>query len=157
MTLLEQAPPLEAESLPEKYRLLSEFNGIVLAGRMTSFGAQFVTWEWTHNRTSLNQGSYYGPRSGGNYTAAKRDFVVRSGFLPSSALFEQEQMAEVHRCIQETLESGQPMADKRRELLEKTAGQIEEFVSDLEKRVELSTQKDMEVAEAMENGGMQFS
>jgi len=85
MTLLEQAPPLEAESLPEKYRLLSEFNGIVLAGRMTSFGAQFVTWEWTHNRTSLNQGNYYGPGSGGNYTAAKRDFVTRS-FPPAPFL-----------------------------------------------------------------------
>ncbi len=157
MSLLEQAPSLKAESLHENYKLLSEFNGIVLAGRMTSFGAQFVTWEWTHNRTGLNQGHYYGPGGGGDYTAAKRDFVTRSGLLPSSALFEQEQMAEVHRCIQETLESEQPMADKRRELLEKTTKQIEDCVPDLEKRMELSRQKDMEAAEALEEGGLQLS
>jgi len=157
MSLLEQAPSLKAESLHENYKLLSEFNGIVLAGRITSLGVQFVTWEWTYNRTGLNQGHYYEPGGGGNYTAAKRDFVTRSGLLPSSALFEQEQMAEIHRCIQETLESEQPMADKRRELLEKTTRQIEDCVPDLEKRMELSRQKDMEVAEALEEGGLQLS
>jgi len=37
------------------------------------------------------------------------------------------------------------------------AYQIKEFVQDLEKRIELSVQKDMKVAEALEEGGMTLS
>ena len=39
MTLLEQAPPLVAESLSEGYQVLAEFNGTVLAGHRTSASA----------------------------------------------------------------------------------------------------------------------
>lgn len=73
MTLLEQAPPLVAEGLSEGYQLLAEFNGTVLAGHMTRYGAQFITWEWVHNKTSLWQGHYYGVGGGsGGYQSANR-------------------------------------------------------------------------------------
>ncbi len=60
MTLMEQAPPLSASglNLEEGYRALSEFNSVVLAGKMTHYGVQFVTWEWVRERTGLYQGSY---------------------------------------------------------------------------------------------------
>lgn len=127
MALMEQAPPLEAEGLGKGYQLLADFNGAVLAGHKTRFGVQFITWDWTHNRTSLWQGHYYGPHGlTGSYEKAKRDFAVRSGLLPSSALFTPEQLTEVYRSIHETLDGDIPLTDERRKALESAAGQIEE-------------------------------
>lgn len=135
MTLLEQAPPLAAEELSEGFQLLAEFNGTVLAGHMTQYGAQFITWEWVRDKTSLWQSHN-----------AKRDFSARSGLLPSSALFTPEQLTEIYRCIHETLENTAPIPDDRRKLLESAAGQIEDFVPDLDERVSLSCQKEQELA-----------
>lgn len=155
MTLLEQAPPLKADELEDGYQLLAEFNGIVLAGHKTRYGAQFITWEWVHNKTSLCQGKYYGPAgSPDSYQSAKRDFAVRSGLLPSSALFTQEQLTEVYRSIHETLDSECPRTDERRKLLESAAGQIEDVVPDLDERVHLSNQAELD---APCNGGMELS
>ena len=96
MTLLEQAPPLVAEGLSEGFQLLAEFNGTVLAGHMTRYGAQFATWEWVRNKTSLWQGHYYDPNGHpDSYQSAKRDFAVRSGLLPANALFNQEKLTDI--------------------------------------------------------------
>ena len=40
------------------YRLLADFNGAVLAAHPTRLGAQFVTWDWSFDRTGLNPVSY---------------------------------------------------------------------------------------------------
>jgi len=102
---------------------------------MTQYGAQFITWEWVRDKTSLWQSHN-----------AKRDFSARSGLLPSSALFTPEQLTEIYRCIHETLENTAPIPDDRRKLLESAAVQIEDFVSDLDERVNLSCQKEQELA-----------
>ena len=155
MTLLEQAPPLKADGLEDGYQLLAEFNGAVLAGHKTRYGAQFITWEWVHNKTSLWQGHYYGPdRLPDSYKSAKRDFAVRSGLLLSSALFTQDQLTEIYRSIHETLDSEYPLTDERRNLLESAAGQIEDSVPDLDDRVYLSNQKELD---APCGGGMKLS
>ena len=145
MTQLEQAPPLSASGLASEagYGLLSEFNNIVLARKVTQYGAQFVTWEWASERTGLYQGNYYGPDGGVNaYAAAKRDFAVRSGLLPASALFTQEQLTEVYRSVYETLDGEYPITDERRKLLESAAGQIEEEVPDLKERITLARNRE---------------
>lgn len=149
MTQLEQAPPLSASGLASEaeYGLLSEFNNIVLAGKVTRYGAQFVTWEWVRERTGLWQGHYYGPDGGVNaYASAKRDFAVRSGLLPANALFTQEQLTEVYRSIHETLEGDIPLTDERRKALESAAGQIEDGVPDLEERVAVSIDRERELS-----------
>ena len=139
MTLLEQAPPLVAEGLSEGFQLLAEFNGTVLAGHMTRYGAQLATWEWVRNKTSLWQGHYYDPNGHpDSYQSAKRDFAVRSGLLPANALFNQEQLTEIYRSIHETLDGDGPLTDTRRKALESAAGQIEEEVPDLAEKVRLS-------------------
>lgn len=153
MTQLEQAPPLSASGLASEagYGLLSEFNGIVLAGKITRYGAQFVTWEWVRERTGLYQGNYYGPGGGvDDYASANRDFAVRSGLLPACALFKQEQLTEVYRSIHETLEGDIPLTDERRKALESAAAQIEEGVPDLAERVKLSVQKEQELASSLD-------
>ncbi len=154
MLLLEQAPPLTADELGEGYKLLAEFNGTVLAGHMTQYGAQFITWQWTRSRTSLWQGHYYG--AGGNsggYQSAKQDFTTRSGLLPSSTLFTKEQLTEVYRSIHETLDGEYPITDERRKLLESAAGQIEDVVPDLDEQVNLSNQAELDAPSA---GGMEL-
>lgn len=99
--LMEQAPQIKASGLEGDYRMLAEYNNVVLAGHHTKFGIEFVTWEWVHNHTSLWQGHYYGD----NYDAAKQDFVTRSGLIPTGALFTPEELTEVYRSIHETISS----------------------------------------------------
>ena len=153
MTLMEQAPPLEVEGLGKGYQLLADFNGTILAGHKTRFGVQFITWDWTHNRTSLWQGHYYGPHGlTGSYEKAKRDFAVRSGLLPANALFTQEQLTEVYRSIHETLEGDILLTDERRKALESAAGQIEEEVPDLKERITLA--RNREHASGLGMGGV---
>ena len=72
MNHLEHAPTLKAAGLSEPYQSLAEFNGTVLAGRLTEKGAKFVTWDWDFNHTGLNHGHYYE----GDYVGAKRDFAI---------------------------------------------------------------------------------
>ena len=146
MDQVEAAPQLAAGSLTGDYRLLAEFNGVVLVGHPTQYGVQFVTWERVREDTGLNDGNYYGPCSGvGSYAAAKQGFAVRSGLVARSALFAPEQLAEVYRSIHETLESAYPMTDERRKCLESAAGQIERYVPDLDARVRLSNQNEVEL------------
>ena len=57
--LMERAPQIKASGLEGDYRLLAEFNDVVLAGHQTRYGMEFVTWEWVQNHTSLWQGHYY--------------------------------------------------------------------------------------------------
>ena len=91
MSQVEAAPQLTASGLTGDYRLLADFNGVVLAGHPTQYGTQFVTWERVPDRNGLNAGNYYGPSGGiDSYTAAKRGFATRSGLIPRSALFDQK-------------------------------------------------------------------
>lgn len=102
MTLLEQAPPLQAQSLTGDYRLLADFNGAVPAAHPTRLGVQFVTWDWSFDRTGLNQGNYFQE----NYAGAKQDFAIRAGLISKQQIFNQEQLVEIYRCCSDTLDAG---------------------------------------------------
>ncbi len=72
MRQMETAPRLTASGLTGDYRLLADFNDVVLAGHPTRYGVQFATWERVRERTGLNAGNCYGPPGGvDSYTAAK--------------------------------------------------------------------------------------
>ncbi len=159
MRQMEAAPFLKDSGLTGDYRLLADFNGVVMAGHPTEYGVQFVTWEWIRERTGVYQGDYYGPGGGvESYIAAKQDFAVRSRLVLSSALFTTEQLTEVYRSISEALESVYPMTDERRKCLKSTAEQIETTVPDLAERVVLSIEKDIKSAEMLfpQDSGTQF-
>ena len=95
MAILETAPRLKASGLTGDYRILADFGDAVLAGHPTERGVQFVTWEWDWDREGVHHGHYF--QNG--YEEAKHDFVRRSGLLPKEALFEPEQLAEMHRAL----------------------------------------------------------
>ena len=121
-------PVLREEGLPDGYRLLAEFNDTVLAGHQTRYGMQFVTWERAHNR-SLCQGHYYDSfHATGAYTAAKQDFAVRSGLLPASRLFTQEQLAVIYDAAQNMTVQGHISNPEQEKLLAQIMEQIEDAV-----------------------------
>ena len=142
MRQMETAPQLTASGLTGDYRLLADFNDVVLAGHPTRYGVQFATWERVRERTGLNAGNFYGPPGGvDSYTAAKRDFATRSGLIPHVVLFTPEQLTEVYRSIHETLENFS-ITSERQEHLSSAAEQIERTIPDLEDRVDISLQKE---------------
>ena len=95
MRQMAAAPPLLAEGLSGNYRLLAEFNHIILAGheRDGGYGVEFITWERIRNGTALWQGHYYD----NDFGTAKQDFATRSGLVPVNTLFTNDSgWAELH-------------------------------------------------------------
>lgn len=155
MSQMEAAPQLKASGLEGDYRLLVDFNGVVLAGHPTKYGVQFVSWERSPDQTSLGHGHYYGPNSGiDSYTAAKQDFAVRSGLIPHSTLFAPEQLVEIYHCCTEVLAGLYSIEVEQRKCLQSIIEQIECNVPDLGER--LQREWEAEVSEAPEDSGMQF-
>ena len=95
MTAMERTPKLQATGLEGDYRILADFGDAVLAGHPSERGVQFVTWEWDWDHKGVHHGHYF--QNG--YEEAKHDFVRRSGLLPKEALFEPEQLDEIHRAL----------------------------------------------------------
>lgn len=149
MALMESAPQIKASSLDDGYRQLAEFNNIILAGHRSKHGMMFVTWEWVQNHTTLWQGHYTA-----NYETAKKDFATRSGLIPQSQLFNDRQLAEVYRCVHETLESDYPMTYEREKELKKIAEQIEDAVPSLQILVNRSNEMELRGGDAMEGPSM---
>ena len=75
-SLMESAPFLKADGLDERYRMLADFNGVVLAGHdaRNGYGVQFATREWSHDRTGATTGHY----AAHHYEDAKQDFAIRA-------------------------------------------------------------------------------
>lgn len=141
------APPLKAEGLHEGFRLLADFNGVVLAGQELEqgWGYKFVTWARSPNRTAVAHGHYYD--GGDSYEAAKLDFTCRAGLVDEHRQFTDEQLAEMYRCIHETLDSEYPMTAERQKLLTGISEQLQCAVDDLDERVSLSNQRELEAME----------
>ena len=95
MAILETAPRLKASGLHGDYRVIADFGDAVLAGHPTERGVRFVTWEWDWDREGVHHGHYF--QNG--CEEAKHDFVRRGGLLPREALFEPEQLDEMHRAL----------------------------------------------------------
>ena len=134
MTAIEKAPLLKVRDLDESFKLLAEFNGIVLAGRETEkgYGYKFVTWQRDYDGTGVGQGHYYID----NYTAAKEDFAERAGLVPREQLFTDEQLTEIYRCLRNTMDSEHELTYEQEKLIEKTASQIEYAIPDIQDKIE---------------------
>ena len=150
------APPLVAEGLHEGFRLLADFNGIVLAGQELegNRGYKFATWRRSSDHTAVASGNYF---DGGHYyETAKLDFACRAGLVQESRQFTDDQLVELYRCARETLEGKYSMTRERRELLEQAAVQIEDSVENLDERVSQSNQRELEEAEGQADGGAEM-
>ena len=129
MTYMRQmaaAPPLLAEGLSGDYRLLAEFNYIVLAGheRDGGYGVEFVTWERIRDGTALWQGHYYD----NDFGTAKQDFATRSGLVPVNTLFTKEQLAVIYDAVQNMTALDLVSNPEQGKLLERIMEQLQEAV-----------------------------
>ena len=130
MSQLERAPALQATGLSEPYQSLAEYNGTVLAGRLTEGGAKFVTWDWDFNHIGLNHGHYYE----GNYVDAKRDFAIRSGLMPDERQFTPEQLIEIYQqCSFICFSCSLP--PEQEHIIDEIQQRIQELVPDYEERI----------------------
>lgn len=109
MAMMERAPQLKARDLEGDYRVLADFNGIVLAGHPTSYGVRFITWEWDWNREGVHTGNYFYE----HYEEAKRDFTTRSGLVPKDALFAPEQLTEIYHALRFTIQRSPLIRNQR--------------------------------------------
>ena len=65
----------------------------------------------------------------------------------SGLCLDDEQLTEVYRCIAETLDSGYPITREREKTLATTMEQISASVDNLDERVSLSNQRELEAME----------
>ena len=143
MRLLEKAPQLNATGLDESYKCLNEFNGAVLAAHHSSRGWDFVTWCRDYSGEAVTQGHYVG----GDYEGAKRDFAIRAGLVPQKELFSQEQLAEIHRCVETVRDMDLPMTVKREDRMDGILEQIRRAVPDLDMRIGQAQNEDGQIAD----------
>ena len=106
MYQMERAPILKVDGLEDSYKVLADFNSVVLAGCPSKYGTQFVTWDRDFDHKGVSHGHYYtGLYASGNYEAAKRDFATRSGLIPEPQVFRGEQLIEIYRCCADTMKT----------------------------------------------------
>ncbi len=108
---MENTPLLRARGLDNKFHLLADFGGAVLAGRErgTGRGYEFVTWIWDYERVGVSHGHYYED----DFAGAKRDFAVRSGLIPKASLFSNEELTEIYRATDHLLAEDPNLNDKQ--------------------------------------------
>ena len=133
---VQTAPLLHASGLSEKFHLLADFGGAVLAGREleNGWGYQFVTWIWDHDRTGVIHGRYYEE----DFQGAKQDFAVRSGLISKAQLFSPEELTQLYRATDYLLDEGPEPEDGQLKALQTSRTKIEYTVPDLAERLEQS-------------------
>ena len=133
---IQTAPLLHASGLSEKFHLLADFGGAVLAGRElgNGWGYQFVTWIWDHDRTGGSHGHYYEE----DFQGAKQDFAVRSGLISKAQLFLPEELTQLYRATDYLLDEGPEPEDGQLKALQTSRTKIEYTVPDLVERLEQS-------------------
>ena len=134
MEAVQNAPLLQAPGLKEEFRLLADFGGAVLSGRERPDGSgyQFATWTWNYGRTCVSHGHYYE----GSFQDAKEDFAVRSGLISRAQLFTQEELTELYRATDFSLDEGPEPDGRQLEALRQARTKIEYTVPDLQARLE---------------------
>lgn len=91
----EKAPELKAVGLDDGYRLLAEYNRVVLAVMdQKEYGYQFATWDRTYGDTGLTLGHYTN-----DYESAKEDFAIRSGLVSKHKVFNDDQMKDIYNAL----------------------------------------------------------
>ena len=125
VSLMERAPLLQSDSGNDTYRLLADFNGVILAGKEKGrYGYQFATWRHDASGTGFEQGHYFPDQ----YAAAKEDFACRAGLVEKGRQFSDEQLVEMSRCVKDTLDGDYELTEAQETLLEAVHEQIENVV-----------------------------
>ena len=80
----------------ENFRLLSEFNDVVLAARNDGMrGLHFVTWDYSNDRTSLMHGHYTT-----SFAGALEDYASRAGMVKKEQIIDPANAPMLYRALQ---------------------------------------------------------
>ncbi|WP_179086916.1 hypothetical protein NSS98_22535 [Paenibacillus sp. FSL E2-0274] len=92
----QEAPHMHIGSV-SKYRKLIEYNGIVLAARYDGDGQfTFASWQYMHDNNAVSFGHYFHKNY---YSAAKADFLYRSGLADRSILFQLDELSIIRDTL----------------------------------------------------------
>lgn len=117
-----QATPEEWEdAMPDEGTIDSEL-GMALSERLI---ARHLNLAWEHRLIT-------------------QDSLLLVGVTKDSCQFTDEQLAEIYRCVYETLDSGYPITAEREALLKDVCAQIRQKVPDLDDRIMRSNEKELE-------------
>ena len=75
------------------------------------------------------------------------DSLLLVGATKDCCRFTDEQLAEIYRCVHETLDSGYPITAERKALLKDVCARIRRWVPDLDNRIMRSNEKELEAAQ----------
>ena len=116
------APLLKAQGLDEEYRLLADFNGVVLAGHPSRLGVQFVTWRSAKVAYILRNERYIGDC---RYQKTYRDTTVPFKQYANRGQEDQFYAKGTHAPLidQDTFGKVQALLQKRQENFSKVATQ----------------------------------
>ena len=94
----ERAPAAPFKDL-SNYRILSEYNNIVLAARDDSalgygYGLHFTTWEYGYNHEGFSHGHYTT-----DYDSVKEDFAVRCGLVNRYKMFNETELKLIRQGL----------------------------------------------------------
>ena len=131
MRQLEHAPPLNICGLGDRYRILADFNGTVLAAMNTKSGVQFATWDWDFDRSGVSHGHYFTH----DYEGVKQDFVTRSGLVSQHRFFSNQQLIEMYRCCADALNYGLDLSLEQEKTIKGIQDQIEMEIPDIIDRI----------------------
>ncbi len=136
----ENAPAVPFEDISH-FRILSEYNNIVLAARDDSelgygHGLYYVTWRYSYGRTGFEHGNYTE-----DYAAAKEDFAVRCGLIDKSKLFDETEMTLIRQGLVHLGANFPDLSAEQMTILGKVVGRIEMLVPDIRAHEELEHQK----------------
>ena len=84
----------------------------------------------------------------GNYTTdykgAREDFATRSGLVNKNLLFNKNELVEIYRCIEDTLNNGYEITDKQKEMLEDLQTRISSTVAEFDELLKEAINQDEE-------------
>ena len=120
---MDNGTELKARDFDMPYIKIAEYNEVVLAGTEHKNGSfEFATWSYKNN--SLYHGNYTT-----DYKGAREDFATRSGLVNKNLLFNKNELVEIYRCIEDTLNNEFEITDKQKEMLEDLQTRISSTVA----------------------------
>ena len=145
---IDNAPNLQVDGVANDFKLLAQFNNIVLAGRIMSQGehVEFVTWD--KGPRGMSAGHYYGS----NFIGAKEDFAVRADIVNQDKIFSTSELVEIYRCVDESLRSEYLLTGEQEKTLAEIKSKITEVIPDISERLIVISEK---LAQAIVDGEFQ--
>lgn len=88
-----------------------------------------------------SSGHYFG----NNFTRTKEDFAVRADIVNQDKIFSTNELVEIYRHVEDTLEGGYELTNEQEEILDTIKSKISEVVPDvIERAIEAGEQFEQE-------------